>query len=203
MIVFHSVPAFAKKPGVFGYRHIQPAREFSRGLFAGDLWSVEVQVVNGFFQPETAGHVLQKEREVFLKNSAMAKQKERREKSNLECAVVLKKSPDKIGFIPRSAFKHPRLRVFERIKDIVNVNEHALRDQRKNFEDQVIHIASGFAYMRRIDKKNIAPLQFLEDGEIDILNVSSENTRLFAVGFRDRALQQLRIRVNKRHRDGA
>ncbi|MFC1740446.1 hypothetical protein ACFL0N_03065 [Pseudomonadota bacterium] len=71
--------------------------------------------------------------------------------------VELQKCLEKVGLVPASlSLNEPGFWIFERVADIMNMNQDTIGDIWHYFAEKEIHIASTFAHVRRIDKQNVA-----------------------------------------------
>src|SRR5881296_3415058 len=121
----------------------------------------------------------------------------RREKLDLEGAVVLKKSAQQVRLVPCSAFIDPVARVFERIEDVMEMDVDAFLQERQDLKDDVIHVAARFGNVRRIDKQNIREFQFSKDADVYVLNRLAQYPDLPHIRLPDQSPQQLRIWINE------
>src|SRR5262249_17940359 len=94
---------------------------------------------------------------------------------NREGVVVLQERMQQIGFIPRAALIDPRFRIFERMKNVVEVDDHPRNQPWKNVEEDIVHIAAGLRDVRRIDEENIVRLQSCKDVEVDVLQIGGND----------------------------
>jgi len=60
--------------------------------------------------------------------------------------------------------------IFERIPDVMKVNDHARLQPGQNFKKDVIHVTANLADVRRVNEQEVVFLQAREDFRRDILD---------------------------------
>ena len=83
-------------------------------------------------------------------------------KHNAESAIILEECPQHITLVPRSTFIDPLLRIFEREEDVVEVNINALREGRKDFEEDTINVAVDLADVRGVNEQDVIRFELLK-----------------------------------------
>ena len=74
-------------------------------------------------------------------------------KDDIEGIVELKEGTYQINLIPRAVFlDNPVGRIFEWIRYVMNVNQHAWVENGENVEHKEVDIASHFSDVGRVDK---------------------------------------------------
>ena len=103
------------------------------------------------------------------------------EKQYGESSIEFQKRPQHVSFVPCSAFDDPLPGIFERIDDVVKVDDDPFAQHWKNSEQQMIDVASRFCHMRRVDKEDISGFERFKEPRVRILHSLLEDANTFAI----------------------
>ena len=106
-------------------------------------------------------------------------------KHNAESTIVLEECSQHIYLVPRSPFIDPLLRIFEREKDIVEVNINARSEGRKDLEEDTIYVAVDLADVRGVNEQNVIRFELLKLIQANVLQPLRNNPNLVLVIFLD------------------
>src|SRR5687768_9553912 len=94
---------------------------------------------------------------------------------DLEFAIEHEESVKEVLLGPEELqLHHPLAGIFERQKNIVDMDDHAGSDARENPEIEIGHVSPGFHGVGGIDEQDVIRAKALECLERDILNVGPD-----------------------------
>lgn len=108
----------------------------------------------------------------------------------------------KIGLVPRPALIDPLLRIFERIEDIVEMDEHPHLQRRHDSKENVVDVAAYPAHMGGVDEEDVILFERLENGRIDLLQRTGNDAHAQSVFFADEPVEQIGIGLDESAGDG-
>ena len=85
------------------------------------------------------------------------------EKQDIKRRVEHEKSPQQVSLIPKRPFQEPVQRIFERIPDVVKVNDYARLQPGQNFKKDVVDVTANLADVRRVNEQEVVFLQAREE----------------------------------------
>src|SRR5690606_32813709 len=158
-------------PSILGSRDLR-----SRKILANPTTSLRVLVVvhpMRFLQPDAtrwnffAGskaqrHVLREPIPMLFLNIGI-------EEHDFKSGTISQHGSNSVHFVPRASCAKPSFRVFERIKNIVDMDVDAGLEARKDGEHIVVNVAAGFQHVGAVNEKYIARLELFEIGSRDFL----------------------------------
>src|SRR5687768_18347587 len=84
------------------------------------------------------------------------------EQDHLKGAVELQENAEEEPLIPGAPLAQPGLGINVRIKDVMEMNDHAARQTRQDAKKDFRHVAPRFGDVRRVDEEEVIFLEFIE-----------------------------------------